>query len=289
MQAVADNELALHWTAPAECPSQADVLDRAREIAGRRARLRQPIHAEVVVSRGDTDWRADIQLEGSTRTVQGESCSAVGEAVALIVALAVEHEHAESSPPLAPPSNEPERPIPSSPSTPSDKSRFFLGATLGVGAGTLPSADIGPGIVAGWRLGAFGLGVSFGVTAKVDGRTAERPEEGASFWLARGGLHACYTFFESAVRLGPCAGFEVGRIAAEGFGSPQPKSTSVLVPTASAGVVVLVRISSALFLRATLDGMAPLSRPSFSVEGTGRVHEVAAVGIRGAAGVEVHF
>jgi hypothetical protein len=283
----AENEPRIRWTAPEECPSQAEIAGRTRQIVGRDARLRRPVEAEIVVSRRDAEWRADIQLDGNARTVQGESCGALAEAVALIVALAVERESALPAPPAPPPADGGPSPRP----TPerSRASSFFVGASLSIGAGTLPNADVGPGIVAGFGTSGIWVGLDLGLSAKVDGRTAERPEEGASFWLTRGRLHACYTFFENAFRFGPCAGLEIDRIAADGFGSPEPKSTSALVPAASAGILALVRISSPFFLRAAVDGTAPFARPSFSVEGTGAVHKVAAIGLRGSAGVEVHF
>ena len=282
----ADAELQLQWIAPTECPSQAEIAARVLDIVGPNARPRQVVDAKVSVSRSDADWLAEIHLKGSTRTVQGESCAALGDAVAVIVALAVEHDASPSSAPEYEKKPEKEkRPAESSPSA----NVLFVGVAMGIGAGTLPAADVGPAIVAGWNAGRFRLGVDLGLTAKVEGRTAERPSEGATFWLARGGARACYTFLEGAFVVGPCAGIEADRIAANGFGSPQPKNTSAIVPIGFTGVLALIRVSSPLFVRATLDGAVPLDRPSFSVEGTGPVHRVSAVGLRGAAGLEMHF
>ena len=42
-------------------------------------------------------------------------------------------------------------------------------------------------------------------------------------------------------------------------------------------------------LRGELDGIVPLARPTFVVEGAGNVHRPAALGVRGAIGAEILF
>jgi hypothetical protein len=96
----------LQWIAPAGCPTNAEVVASVERILGGSAGgTRQAVTARAVVSKlGSSRWRVRLttQVGASTgeRTVDADSCRAVADAAALILALAVNPESA--APPPAP-------------------------------------------------------------------------------------------------------------------------------------------------------------------------------------------
>ncbi len=107
-------QLDLRWTAPVECPSRADELAEVSRILGEAKGTRRQVAAIATVTRDGSGWHATL----STRTSQGAgdrvldaaSCDAIGHAVALIVALAVDEQTEAPAPPTSEPSRSPAPP-----------------------------------------------------------------------------------------------------------------------------------------------------------------------------------
>jgi hypothetical protein len=76
---------------------------------------------------------------------------------------------------------------------------------------------------------------------------------------------------------------------AEGFGVTTPITASAAWGSFLADALVRARISRYISPRFSVGVAVPLSRPTFEVEGLGVVHQPAAVALRIAAGMEVHF
>jgi hypothetical protein len=114
----------------------------------------------------------------------------------------------------------------------------------------------------------------------------------ASFqWLAAR-LEGCPTALHLVGRTWayPCAGFELGRIDAQGLHISKPAQDTVLWETLFAALRVRSDIVGILFMEAQGAVVAPLRRQTFMFEQpTAVVYEVPAVGAMAEAGIGVHF
>jgi hypothetical protein len=84
----------LRWSAPASCPTQADVIER---IEGLLAGGRAPgvhVAAEAMVERAQDRWALTLRISTASgsraRTVTTESCDELAAVTALLIAIAVE-------------------------------------------------------------------------------------------------------------------------------------------------------------------------------------------------------
>lgn len=86
------------WTAPASCPDSQAVLEEVEGLAGA---VPEDLGVSVAVTVEEDPWRAGLVLdlgEGPrSRRLEGESCTALAEAVAVVVAIAM----AELEPPVS--------------------------------------------------------------------------------------------------------------------------------------------------------------------------------------------
>ncbi len=83
---------ALHWEAPAGCPSERYVQDRTRKLAGSARSTNAPVRAEATVTQGD-DGRFHLALVVhagdlvEARNIDGRSCKDLAGATAVTLAL----------------------------------------------------------------------------------------------------------------------------------------------------------------------------------------------------------
>ena len=89
--------------------------------------------------------------------------------------------------------------------------------------------------------------------------------------------------------IGPCLGFELGRLHASGFGVSNPGEGSTLWAAIDGGGVLALRLAAPLALVLRLGAAVPLLRPSFVLENVGPVFRPPAVAARGESGVELIF
>ncbi|WP_437721377.1 hypothetical protein [Sorangium sp. So ce861] len=128
------------------------------------------------------------------------------------------------------------------------------------------------------------------------GRRAEsaaKARAGGTVDLVAGSLTACALLppLERAVRphfeVGvPCAGFELGRMHAEGYGVSDPGEGSGLWAALRSGAAASWVVAPWVRLRLRLEAVVPLERPRFVLEGVGEVHEPS-VAARAALGLEL--
>ncbi len=91
-----EKPVALEWIAPAECPDSAYVeRELARLLAGDPVAAERRLRVRAEVGRADAGrWRVRIRTSGAggtgDRSLDAESCRALADATALIVALAVD-------------------------------------------------------------------------------------------------------------------------------------------------------------------------------------------------------
>ena len=233
----------LQWTAPTECPSDPEVEARVRDLVGPDVGLAGGATANVVAS-GDR-FAASITLRSdrgtTTRSFAADSCEALADAVALVVAvgldpLAVSTVVREVAPTIvAPPRVDPiasiEEPVgprveAPPPRRPAPRRRPSLGlrgfahgtATLGI----LP--DVG---------GLAGGGIALTLDrARLElaghhevGRLfthPDAPESGALIGASAARLAACWTPSAARFIFPLCAGAEIGAMAARGRGISNP-------------------------------------------------------------------
>jgi hypothetical protein len=290
--------LRLSWDAPADCPSAESVRAAAVRNAPPSA---VPLEAAaVVVHRGR--WTVTLRTSrpeaSGERTLEAASCSALADATAVILALAlVPPGDAAPDPEPTPVSvhvNEP-RPTGSSAEQPAHRPlpqprspNVALAAFASTDATTLPSAALGGGASLAWTPSDLRIEAT-GTMWSGQSRTLDQSTAGARFTMTSLAADACYTLLHGSFELAPCAGASVQFVSAKGFGATANYDASARWPALDGGLLARAPISSWLALRARVDGLAPLSRPSFEVENEGVVHKPPPLGIRASLGAELNF
>lgn len=252
------------WSAPEGCPSQGQVASEIVRLVGGDISLlaRSDLQADVNVAGGQA-WSASLTTEHAGlkgyRTVEAPSCQAAADAIALIIALAIDPDAVAAAP--AAPTTAPEEPRRERRPLTIVASAHTQGRT-----GTLPRADVGVGVGVGlagtrWRTmlrGTYGL--------RRD-QTATLPS-GASgrFNITTASLTGCIDLALLKLALGPCAVAEVGRASATGYGATAGFSRDVTWLAMGAGVFSSLAVSKHLRASLEVDALAPLYRPDFVFE-----------------------
>src|SRR3954469_20446926 len=160
LSAQPNTTLRIVWTAPEGCPISSEVEASIQALLGHPPRMNDDQEVEVKASarlEPDGLWHGqlDTRLGSKTgrRTLQAESCRAVADATALIVALMIDPDAVAAHRPspsgsasaAPPPSSAP----PASPAPPDrneefgDRPRILSGSALGIRLGSLIAADTG--------------------------------------------------------------------------------------------------------------------------------------------------
>jgi hypothetical protein len=276
--------LALSWSAPSDCPGEAAVSAGALRLVPPSARAREPLRARGVVSKdvsGLFHGEVEISSEGqsSKRTIDGESCAAVSDAMELMLAIAID-------PDAALPEAPPPRPAPAPPREPLV---VVLGGAFALGSGTFGGAAPGAEIDAGVMYRRFLVEATGTWLAARHATLADRPAEGASAWQAHAGARACYMLFGGALDVGPCAAAGVAWIVAQGFGSTQPQDRTATVFVPALGLRGALALSSGFALRAGAEAALLLPRPTFVIDNAGTLERSSVVTLRIAPGAVAHF
>ncbi|AKU96088.1 hypothetical protein AKJ09_02752 [Labilithrix luteola] len=237
----ADSSLAftLAWDAPSTCPTRDEVDARVRELLAGSQR-KETAQANVVVTHRRETWTAEIRTRAfdaqGRRTLSAASCDRLASATALVIALTIDPDlQVEPPAPPEPPPKPPEPATPApSPAHDDDSSSLTMnGPRIGVrvaavgGVGSLPSATGGVGLglslnLRPWRFEAYGEGWL------PRSETASSPEgAGGDFSLLDVGVRGCVTS-NGRIFVGACAGIEVDRVHAQGFGITREDTASRL-------------------------------------------------------------
>lgn len=257
----------IEWDAPPGCPTQAEVESLAATmLAGslRAAPAGLSLRFSVRVG-SDGRWVLRGTSSGpggpGERTLTAVDCELLGEAAALLVALAVDPSLAAEVPqedggfppeeppapaeglvPPAPPAVEPPvagvEPGPVAPETgvneqvPEDMPRQpappirrvwgELGVAAGLGLGALPRAAALLRLHGGVRVRWFRGGVRVSAWLPREAPAPDRPEVGGRFWLASAGIYGCGVVWSGRrVTLPLCAAIDAGVVSGEGVGALQ--------------------------------------------------------------------
>jgi hypothetical protein len=305
--------LTLDWDAPAACPSKGEMLARIAQLVGANTAASEPLRARAAVTRDDAGgFRGSVDLSAasqtSTRRVDGASCAAVSDALALIVALSINPDAAPLPPApeparAAPSAPEPARAAPSPPPPSSESAAssaavppsreahrpWALGASALIDPSTLGTTAFGIEAIAGWRPPPLALEIAADYLASERVTLAARPNEGAAFSLVHVGARGCYEARASRFGLGPCAGAGMDWIAGDGFGSQSPSNATGRMIVLSLSARAVAHIAPWIALRIALEGLAPLVRPQFEIDYAGTVVHVPSILVRASAGAELHF
>jgi hypothetical protein len=294
----AASPLTLSWSAPAECPSEADVVAAVDERLG-GSTSKAPVDAKATVTRRrDGTWQVVLSTDqagtAGERTLAGQTCASVASATALILALTIDPEVLSRPPPpprVVVPEPPPDKPPPPPPAPAVERRpRLYMRLTPTLGLGVLANvASAGAGVAFGALAGR--LSVELTAYAFIpESHDSARAGAGGTFWLLAIGGSVCGAVVDSSrLRLGGCGGFEVQGIHGWGYGVSDPRSAVSGFGAPTASLVAALHAVSALWLTARVDGIVALSHPTFVLDGIGPVFQVSAVSARVSLGVELRF
>jgi hypothetical protein len=303
----------LTWNAPAECPSRDAVLDEvARVLAARKPGAPATARADVTRD-GRGRWHATLSVGSrearSERILEAESCPAIASAAAVIIAVAVEGDRPEASPPVAAQSTF--HPPASAATAPEPKPAWQLVVRAGgvLDGGMLPSVAPGGEAAVGcafeWsrlRIRALASASLFTEqTASVrnpvgDGTGTEGGTFGPPFVAS---VSACASAVQARLDLGLCLGAELDVVRATGFATGAARLSFInSSPQTRAWVSALGSVLAswslsrhiAFFIRG--DGLVSPGSPTFGLLPRDiRVHQPypSSLGARGALGIEARF
>jgi hypothetical protein len=320
--------LELDWPSHEGCPRREEVLAEAyRLLGGRPEASARRVRAAATVTPNAGKWRLEMQTESDgargKRSLSAETCRALGEAAALILALAYDPEavarHDSRVDPAPPPKEPPApraEPLPSPPPPapppalraspppspawpprPRPKERAGTGRSWNLAVGGHIASDLGSMPAAAFGLGGAlalvtrRLRIGLEATYWLDQRALAKKKAGAGgdFSFVSGAASGCPLLLERPVMLGLCAGVELGRMHAAGFGVDHPSEFTSFWSALRFDALATLRVDRALALRAELGAAVPVSRPSWLLDRVGEVHRAEPVAGRGLLAVEAYF
>ena len=216
----------IQLSAPDACGDAKTLGAAIRELAGGNF---DPRGIRLDIVREEQSWSGELTLPGGQRALSGESCAAVLEAAAVVVALSLEHQAGSSA--LGGPEEAPSAPagaLAANAETPAPAVelggreltgsreralRLMLQAGLMGEVGLLPSPSFGPRMRVTFEIGAYSVdaGAALLLARRAQLRTGESAE---IHWFAAQ-LAACR---KVRGRLRACFGGEAGRIVGTGSG-----------------------------------------------------------------------
>ncbi len=291
--AAREKSFALSWSAPAECPSEAEVEAYVARDLGATAEGRTVVRARgTVATESDGRYRVALELDtggasSSRRELAGVSCEAVSQAAALVVALTI---RAEAEPEAKPAPEPPREPAPRA--TTNRHARPFLAAAVTNDVGSLPKPAVGLAISGGVSLGWLRLepGLAYYLPESV---SIAETGEGAHFTLGSASLRACVPFQSGALWLAPCLGGGIDLLHASGFGTDEPRAATTFDGFGAAALLGGWDISPIISARLDVQAVLPLARPVFVVDDADssvhHLYERGSFALRSQLGLELHF
>ena len=288
------------------------------------------VHGVVTETRAEGGWRLALNVTQREqiwkRDVSGASCEELAEVGALIIALAIDPElpasvvgdgdraagghsaesseesgskdavpahspspasDAEKHPQLRAPRRAPE----SAPPPSGQRPGLDIGVSAIVDTGSLPRVAFGPRLVVAAHFSTVQIEVLAGGLPRVRDVIERRPGEdvGGKVELWGGALRSC-ALFGDRVRAGPCAGFEIGMLHAQGFGAED--WTAHQRPhwvAGGVGALALMRLKGVVSARMGTEVQIPATRPQFEIEGVGALERPAPVVVRFELGLAVEL
>ena len=267
------------WRVPDECGGSARLAARVAVQAGRPLTEAEPISVDVaIVARAEGGYLATVDVVSvrgaARRQVQGADCSAVVDAVALVLAVAMQDAPrpvADVVAPVAPAVRVP--------------ARFVVGVVAGVDQGALPATAPGAALVLAFGRAPWRLEVGGEVYAAAFAPAPGDPTAGVEIGLLGGRVRLCR-------RLGParlCAGGALGRLEGRPVNLGDPATESRRWSALLAGAGWSYRFGGRFAIGLDVEGLLAVDRPEFVTTTDARLHQPAAAGLRLGCGLEVEI
>jgi hypothetical protein len=288
----------LAYRASEGCPNEASFIARirARTARARIAQVGEAARTFTVVVEAGRPSSGRVTVQGNdqtdaTRRVQADTCSDVADALALVVALAIEP---PATPP--PPAASSAAPVPSAsmaPSPLSERGGFFAGGDFAIATGVTPNALLGGSPYFGWRARRGSLFEPSVRVAFLRVGSGPLPAEGgtADFTWTVGRLDACpIAWPHTEIRVVECVRVEAGalEVAAGHVPAPLPQ----LRPWLAVGPVVRAEWSFLRWAFADLEAglLVRVLQDHFYFSTLDQsVYQVPPVGVTAGVGVGIHF
>lgn len=312
----ADAVLALDWQAPSDCPTGQSVTRAVEKLVTRPPA--KPLEATSTVHRRGERFIAEIRTPRGARRLEGESCRAVAEAVAMVLALAIDPEASPNAQAFAAfdEPDEPARseakpevvakepvPVPTSEVVPKPNDRAsekpkksaesgtdprFFAALFGLAElGMLPGATLGASLGLGLTLERFSAELGAMLLLPREGTLDDDESRGGEIGYMGGYGAGCFEPFRSR-RFGICGAFEIGRLSGTGVGvTNQDTGNALWLAPALFGTARLPALGP-LHGEARLGAALALHRPEFGLDDLGEVHKPALFSLRGELGFSFH-
>ncbi len=286
--------LELDWQASVdECPTQVELVRQVAALVERHPSFAYPVRATARVERlGSQRYQGLLETESQgargTRLIEGRSCRALGDIVVLILAWMIQPElSSDSTPtPVAQPDREAAKPRPARVVTAPTTSAWVLSLRGSGDLGSLPKPALGGLLAVGYRSGHFQLSLQSSYFPHSRGEipsVAGYRVTGGDFSLLAFSLLSCLE--PTWVRVALCAGPELNREQASGFGVSSPKTGVKSWFSLTGGLRSALRLSEKLWLEASAELVVPTLREEFVLESVGVVHRPAAVSARTSLGL----
>ena len=295
-------ELRLTWEAPDECPPAAEVEAQFDRLLGGPGRVpsAKRVEATATVRRaagGAWSLRLDTTVDDAVghRDLEGDSCWAVANATALVLALTIDPNAAARALPTPPPEPSPPPSAPASEASvavaarPAEEAPLqpFLRVFGGAVVALLPAPTPLAGLAAGIRRTWFDVELSTLASLESRAQAPERPGAGGYFRVLAFGVRGCAraTTVDSPIALRLCAGGEVERIDARGYGVELPGTGGATLVAALGAAVASLRLASRVDIAFELIGTARPYHPEFVLTRVGNVFAVPTASAVGAIGL----
>ncbi|MGE3673263.1 MAG: hypothetical protein AB7K71_26555 [Polyangiaceae bacterium] len=310
--ASAKPRLELSWTAPEYCPTESQVLQRARRML-RGSEADVSVSATARVSRVGERFIVKLQTHGDTgdgqRTLSAESCDAAASATALMLALAVDPNARLGEPGEAPDGQpggvdtakprgngpQPAR-LPQKSKSPetarsgenvsanSDRVRGAskpapVTARILVGGeaswGVLPKLTLAPSLGLGLGVGRLAFDLQ-GAYFPGSSATLSDGRRGGDFSRWALSLRGFYGLGSQRFQLGPAARIIATRIHGTGSNVSRPSSADAWIAALAFGPRLEWHLGGLAFALSAESGL-PFTRPSFALDELGTLHTPARV------------
>lgn len=304
-QAQAAAGVSLVWDAPAACPGVEAVHNRIRAVAGDAGSEAAPVEAEAIV-RQDADglWRLTLvtkqgEVRGK-RAFEADSCLAVTEAAALVIAMMRDpNAHLDAQPTPAPAAKPNERRAPPQPppdrgpsrskQAPEKRWAVQVSPMMVLDWGSLPSVTPGAGGM--WSVTSSSVQLDFYGVWFPPRRAAiaNRAGVGAEVGLVAAGGRGCVRHLAERYLIGACGGGEVGSLSVDAYGVSRTQRAHPFWGAVLGVGEAAWRLAPSIALWLEAGAAVPLTRPQIVVRPYGEAFQPAWVAGRAAAGVSYSF
>jgi hypothetical protein len=289
-------DMTLTWTAPDGCPTSEAV----RSQIEKNVTTTKFNHADVdanVTEIGPHRWsvhlRTNVDDARGDRTIEADSCAALADATALVVALAINPLHDDASTPITPVAPSPSITEPAEsptnftppPIEPSSNVSGIIALTLMGAYGMLPNVGAAPGLTIGATSEHLRAEVSGNIWFTQNAAPAGAPD--APLQLLDLDARVCWRFLFHSLELAPCAGIGYANLSA-----PDQSGATWWTMARFDGIATWT-IVQPFAIRALLGAAVPLERDFVDIyqndDGSTKMLRPTVISAQAAIGVETHF